>query len=237
MKPVSAISALCAVAIIVPAVLGQDKPRERDVSVTGRGSILVQPDEVSFKVGVDSDGASLEAVRRDNDSKMAAVMKALRDSGVPEKDMVTTDTSLRKRFTAAQDSRTRKDSTTYNFSRIVAVRLRNLAIAADVLANAVKAGANSVTNFAFVDSKKAEHTEAAMKLAVQDALRTADQLAQGFGAKRGKVLTISQKGTEPDRVIVTGSMAPMQEGQETVAAFAVGDIQIEVAVNATFELQ
>src|SRR5258708_24346135 len=81
MKTVAAIWALCAVSIIVPAVLGQsalsqDKPRadRREISVTGFGSIKIVPDGLEFKIGVESDAPSVEAVRRDNDTKMNALL-------------------------------------------------------------------------------------------------------------------------------------------------------------------
>src|SRR5471030_1069628 len=136
------VSALCAIAIVVPDVLGQDRPRDRDISVTGRGTVNITPDQVTFKVGVESNGSSLDSVRKENDLKMNAILKTLRDAGVPARDVITTDTSLRKYITPAQDSRTRKDATSFTFTREVLVTLRKVEGAEEVLAHVMSAGAN-----------------------------------------------------------------------------------------------
>jgi uncharacterized protein len=249
MKTVSAISALCAVAIVVPAVLGQDKPRERDVLVIGRGSISIRPDEVTFRVGVESNGSSLESVRKENDMKMNALLKALKDSDVPPRDVVTTDTSLRKYFTPAQDSRTKKDATSFTFTREVLVTLRKVEGAEDVLARVMSAGGNRVSNFSFNDSKRKEHREAALALAITDAIQSADSLCSQFGAKRGKILSISppqeglQSFQEPDRVVVTGSLIPTTSEesrgpiQVAAAAFSAGEVKVEASISARFDLE
>lgn len=245
MKTVSAISALCAIAIVVPSVSGQERPREREISVTGRGSVSSTPDEVTFKVGVESDGPTIDAVRRDNDVKMNAIIKALKDSEVPERDIVTTDTSLRKRFTPAQDSQTKKDATTFTFTREVLVRLRKVAGAEDVLASVMKAGANRVADFSFIDSKKKEHREAALALAIKDAIQSADAIASQFGVKRGKVISIATETlstSEGERVIVTGSFIPTSEVPSSgrsvaTAGFSAGEVKIDASISARFELE
>ena len=247
MKTVSAISALCAIAIIVPAVLGQERTREREISVTGRGSVNITPDQVTFKVGVESNGSSIEAVRKENDVKMNALLKTLTDAGVPARDVITTDTSLRKNFTPAQDSRTRKDATSFSFTREVLVTLRKVEGAEEVLAHVMSAGANRVSNFSFIDSKRKEHREAAVALAVKDAIQSADSLCAQFGTKRGKILSISQESAssfqEPDRVVVTGSLIPTSEeksaGSVEVASavFSAGEVKLEASVSARFDLE
>jgi uncharacterized protein YggE len=241
------VSALCAIAIVVPAVLGQDRPRDRDISVTGRGTVNITPDQVTFKVGVESNGSSLDSVRKENDLKMNAILKTLRDAGVPARDVITTDTSLRKYFTPAQDSRTRKDATSFTFTREVLVTLRKVEGAEEVLAHVMSAGANRVSNFSFIDSKRKEHREAALELAVKDAIQSADSLCAQFGTKRGKIISISQESTssygEPDRVIVTGSLIPTSEERTAgpvevaSAAFSAGEVKVDASVSARFELE
>ena len=241
MKTVSAISALCAIAIVAPDALGQDKPREREIRVVGRGSVSVTPDQLSFQIGVESNGPSVEAVRRDNDGKTNAMLKTLKEARVPEGDIVTTGSTLRKIFTPAEENKTKKASTIYTFNREMRVLLRKIDGAENVLGALLQAGANTLSELKFIDSKVAEHRDAAVVLAAADAIRGADFLAAQFGAKRGKVISISpEESTEVLQVlqkreadITTRSQPP----EITSAAFSAGDMKVEATVTASFALE
>lgn len=195
--------------------------------------VSVVPDGVEFRLGIESDGPTVDAVRRENDSKMNAVLKALKDAAVPERDITTTTMNLTKNFTPAETSQTRKEGVSYKLAREVFVRLHKIAGAEDIFAAAMKAGANKVTDFAYTNAKMDEYRDAAVSLAIKDAIRIADLQASQFGAKRGKVIWISQDTQRTrdngDRVIVTGSMIP--------APLSTGVIPLEMTIYANFELE
>ena len=239
MKTVTAISALCAIAVIVPAVFGQDKPREREISVVGRGSITVIPDKISFQVGVESNGPSVEVVRRDSDAKTNALLKALKDAGVPDRDIVTTNSTLRKSFTSAEQSQTKREGTTYTFSRDLLVTLQKIDGADGILAALLKVGANTVSDLTFIDSKRSEHRDGALALAAADAVRLADFLAGQFGVKRGKVLTISPDESQEVLTVlrksVGGATSPGQS--EIPAGLSSGEMKVEASVTTRFALE
>jgi uncharacterized protein YggE len=246
MKTVSAISTLCAIAIIVPAVQGQsalsqDKPRadRREISVTGFGSIKIVPDGLEFKIGVESDAPSVEAVRRDNDTKMNSLLKALKDTGVSEKDIVTTSLGLTKTFTPAETSQTKREGVNFKLNRDVKVRLKKVKGAEEVMAAAMRVGANKLSEFEFVDEKSTAHRDAAIDLAIADAIQRADRQSAKFGAKRGKVTWVAEDRTTSyyrgrDQVIVTGSMI---SGADIPAPISNGEISVDMSIYAQFELE
>ena len=222
-----------ACAFCVSPLRAQEHGRQREIAVISRGMVSIIPEGVEFRLGVESDGPTVEAVRRENDAKMIAVLKALKDAGVPERDITTTTMSLAKNFTPAEARQTKKEGVSFKLAREVFVRLHKVAGAEDVFAAAMKADANKVTDFAYTNAKMDEYRDAAVALAIKDAIRLADQQASQFGAKRGKVTWISQETQRTrdsgDRVIVTGSMI--------AAPFSTGVIPLEMSIYANFELE
>lgn len=212
------------------------RSERREISVAGYGFIRIVPQGLEFNVGVESDATTVEAVRRENDTRMNALLKALKDAGVADVDIATSTLSLTKRFTPAEESKTGKEGVSFKLQRDVHVRLRKIAGAEDVMAAALKAGANKLSDFTFMDDKNAEHQEAAIALAIKDAIRTADFQAAQFGAKRGKATWIAedrnsyQRGGARERVIITGSAIP-------TAPVSNGEITVDATIFAQFELE
>lgn len=234
--------ALVAIVLIATGSVahGQDKPRERTISVTGRGFVEVTPDQMTIQVGVQSTASTVEAARRENDASANAILKTLKDAGIADSDIQTKSSNLTRQYTPADQSKTRREQINYTIDRNFSVLLRKIAAADDILSALLKAGANSVSDVTFVDSKQKEHQDTALALAAADSIRLADFLALKYNAKRGKVLTI----TPPDAQDV---MQNLQRSVQTIGTrdtshdlsvpFVAGSIKVEASVTARFELE
>ena len=230
-------------ALLLPAASAAEHTRY--VSVTGRALVTVVPDEISFSAGIEAEGEELEKVRAEAERVLSGMLRFLKDNGVPEKDVLSLDLELNRRSTGADSEvitergRQRVTQTrvryTYTFKRRVNVILRKVEGAEAIVTGLVAQGANSIGDFRFMLSGEKQRLAEVEELAAKDAIRQADILCAQFGAKRGKVTSLSRaapdSADEGGRVIVTGSYLPPK------GAFSAGEMKLAAAVAATFELE
>ena len=159
---------------------------DRTITVTGVGVILSKPDTLKADIGVVSIQKSLDEALAENNSKMAAVIAALKALGINEKDIQTSQFNV---------SIERQDYngpiTGYHVTNTVHVTIRDLDQAGQILDEAVKAGANEIFGISFAISETEDLASQARQAAVADAKRKAEELVGAAGGRLGRVLTIS----------------------------------------------
>ncbi len=160
----------------------------RSVQVTGSALINVTPDRALIQLGVQSNGATPEAVQIANSVAILKVMKALLARGVEAKD-IATDVYVIEPVYENYDSLYIKG---YRINNIVAVTLRDVKTTSTILAAALSAGANQVVNVEFYTSELRKYRDQARELAMKAAKEKAQALANAAGAEAGCVLNISE---------------------------------------------
>jgi uncharacterized protein YggE len=201
----------------------------RSISVSGAGSADAAPDLLTLLVGVECRRADVGDAYGDAGRISAAITAALRESGVDSRDISTSGLNVRAEVTW-QEGR-RQAVSDYLASSVLRVRIRELAAASGIIADAVAAGGNDVRlnglELGFADPSAV--TARAREAAWADALAAAEHLAALAGARLGKVLSIVQQPGYPAPVPV----APMQR------AAAVDSLTVEAGesgVSATVEV-
>ena len=71
---------------------------EKLVTVTGQATISVAPDTAMIRIGVTSHGKSAKEASDANAKRMTAVMAAIKDSGIAERDIQTSRLSLQPQY-------------------------------------------------------------------------------------------------------------------------------------------
>jgi len=160
----------------------------RTVQVTGSALINVTPDRALIQLGVQSNGATPDAVQSVNSAAIQKVMQALRAQGVESKD-IATDFYVIEPVYENYDSLYIKG---YRINNIVAITLRDVKKTSDILAAALKAGANQVVNVEFYTSELRKYRDQARELAMKAAKEKAQALANAAGAETDCVLNISE---------------------------------------------
>ena len=163
------------------------------ISVTGTGKVSGKPDMASIDVGVTSQATTAKQALAVNSTSMTTLVAAVKDHGVAEKDVQTSNFSVNPVYTNDSSGRNAR-ITGYQVTNQVHLRVRNLAGLGDLLDAIVQNGANSVNGISFYIENADKLMDTARGKAVEDAHRKAVLYAGAAGVKLGRVLYINESG-------------------------------------------
>ncbi len=214
---------IAAAALALPA-----QAAEKLVTVTGQGTMSVAPDTAMIRIGVTSQGKTAKDASDSNAKQMTAVMTAIKNSGIAERDIRTSRLSLQPQYE-------NKSGTTrllgFRVTNQLTVTIRNIATLPAILDRAIAAGANEMSGIEFVVSEQSKLLDQARDAAIADAHRKATLYAKAAGAKLGRVVAIIEQGASaPPR-----PLAAMRAGAAAVPV-APGEQQLRATVSVSYEL-
>ncbi len=208
-------------------------PVQRTVSVTGSGTVQVQPDMAVIDLGVQTDATTASEAMTQNNTQMQSVMSALQKAGIPNTDIRTTTLQLYPRY-QNNNNQTQQSNTVvgYTATNTVEVTLHNLNNLGTLLDQVVAAGGNNIQNIRFDVANQQVAMDQARQAAINDAQHKAQQLAQLTGMKLGQVVSINESSSSPIPFQARAAQAP------SAAAVPVspGTQSVDVNVQVTWEL-
>jgi uncharacterized protein YggE len=234
------------------------------VSVSGSGEAKAKPDVARANLGVEVRAATVEEATAEANTRMAAVMNALKQVGVADKDLRTHNYSInfeqeptppvpgpvpppapapaRTKDKAAPESAPIAAAPAagprgfYRVSNMVEVTIRDLTKVGQVLARATEAGSNNVWGISFeIDDPYTLRAQARAQ-AMERAKQSAADLARLAGVKLGKVVALSENEG--------GGYMPMMKSMRGGAEMSVandvpveqGEITITHQVQITYDV-
>lgn len=196
------------------------------ISVQGTGHVALRPDLARLRLSCLGEHARAAAAFDACSSETAAVIAALAEASISSSDLSTSGIVLSRRH----------DSDRYFALNSLVVTVRPPERAGEVLAVAVDAGGDALTidNVAFDVADDAEARSQARQEAVEDARRTAEELAAAAGVRLGRLISLEEGGGQR----VTGQPRPARRisARAAAAPVEVGEQQVIVSVNASYEI-
>jgi uncharacterized protein YggE len=170
--------------------------QQTGITVSGTGKVAVVPDIGLLQLGVQSTQPTVQAARDRAAAAMEAVRSSLRSNGVDEKDIATSGFNIQPQYDFRPSSSGAPVITGYMVSNLVTVKVRQINNLSRVLDTAVAAGGNDmrVNSISFTVDQPEKHREEARKLAVEDARRHAEQLANAAGVSLGRARSVTEMG-------------------------------------------
>ena len=202
------------------------------ITVTGSASVTLKADYARISVGVSSEAATVEQAANENNAAIFAVIEALKEAGVAEEDIATSNYSVYAEYDYASFGG--QKLTGYNVTNQLTVIIRDMEHIGATLDKATAAGANNIYNIEFLSTKADEAQDEATVYAVQDAMRRAKLLASAAGLNLGGIKSISD--TVASYGIVTRSYASKLDA---VAGNSIlpDDTSVSASVTIVFELK
>ena len=203
------------------------------VSVTGEASISVPPDLAQIDSGVTTEAKTAREASEANNKAMAGVLQALKNAGLPEKDIQTSRLSLSPQSAPGRNPNAPFQITGYRASNRVTVTIRDITKVADTIDVLVGSGANEISGISFMVSKASKLLDDARTEAIADARRKAEIYAKAANISLGAPISISEETTPspmPYRkmaVRMDAAAAPVAQGEET----------LRVSVSVSYELK
>lgn len=157
------------------------------VSVAGEGVILVKPDLAYINVGVQTRHEDASAAQEENKMKMTAVIEALKEAGIKEADLVTTNYNIYRTYDYNKPFMEGQEQPMfYQVDNSVRITIRDVDTVGDMIDVAFDAGANNIHNIQFDISNRAEYYDDALVLAMNNAKDKATAIMGTFGEKPDK---------------------------------------------------
>ena len=203
------------------------------VSVNGAGTAHGTPDVATAQIGVQSRDVDPARAVDENNRKMAAILAALKNLGVDEKDVQTTNFSVSYQQDYDPVTGQPKETYTYIVDNTVSVNIRDLTKVGEVLGKTVNAGANSIYGVTFSVSDTAKLEAEARDKAMADAKARAEQLALAAGVTLGEPMNINEYSSGPVYAAVDMAAGKGGGGGAPVPV-STGEIQVTLNVSITY---
>ena len=221
-----------------PTTINQEaQPPVRTLNVSGSGQANLAPDIAYIYVGVHTEKLTAAEAVAENTTQTQTVIQAIKDFGIDEKDIRTTNFSIYPQDKYDPQTGTPTGERTYVVDNTVYVTVRKLDQLGDLLDTVVQAGANTVNSVQFDVADKAEALKQARADAVKDAEAQAKSLAEAAGLTLGEIQSIGFFDNQPyplfegkgggGAVAADAASVPIQPGQLTFT----------VTVNITYTIK
>lgn len=213
--------------------MGQGMQYKNTISVAGEGKVLAKPDIGQVSLSVVSDAKTVAIAQKDNTDKMNKITGLMKDLGIKEEDLKTTNYSVEPSY---QYYEGKSEIIGYVITQTLEVKIRNLEKVGDILGQAAASGANQVGSlyFTFDDPEKL-NTEARQK-AIDNAKAKAQDLARSLGVSLGKVVSFSESSLGQPETRYYASDALGKGGGGAVPDIQTGQNEINVNVSLSYEI-
>lgn len=175
-------------ALAEPAAVAADGAT---ITVVGSASVSLKADYARVTVGVRTTEKTVEEATANNGAAIRAVVDALKEAGIAEKDIATSNYSVSTDYDYSSLTGAQK-VIGYSVSNQLTVIIRDMEHIGATLDKATAAGANSIYNIEFLSTAAAQAQDEAVVYAMQDAFRKAKLLANAAGLQLGGVKSISE---------------------------------------------
>lgn len=192
---------------------------ERLVTVDGEARISVEPDTAIIRIGVTSEGKTAHDASDSNAQQMTAVLAAIKQAGIADRDMQTSRLSVQPRYDQSKTGAARLLG--FQVTNQVTIKIHDIGALPTVLDRAIGAGANEMSGIEFIVSQQSKLLDRARGEAMADAARKAEIYAHAAGAKVGHVVSITEAAMPSPPVAMQAMRAgtvPVAPGEQTLRA-------------------
>ncbi|MBU1000397.1 SIMPL domain-containing protein, partial [Patescibacteria group bacterium] len=157
--------------------------------VAGVGKVTVMPDVATINVGIRAQAQTVKAAQDQLNTNINQVTQAIKQLGLDQKDIKTTDYNIYPDYDYSAGSQKIKG---YSANTNISVKTKDLDKINQVIDAATASGANQVSGISFdVDDKEKAENQAREK-AVSDAKSKAVAAAEIAGFKLGRIINYSE---------------------------------------------
>lgn len=223
-----------------------DRPK---ITVTGEAAVNVKPDKVVVSLGIETWNADINVAKQNNNDILKKAVAAVKECGVPEKEIQTDHLSIEPRW---HESYEKRNFVGYFVRNTVVVTLSDVEKVENLVSSVLAAGVNHIHGLDFQTSEFKKHREQARELALKAAKEKADKMSAVLGQTVGAPIQISEnyigspwsywsswsgwggRSAGMSQVQVQADRGGSGGISETIA---LGKLSIRANVSVTFELQ
>lgn len=216
--------------------IGSDELAQNNITVSATGEAFAVADTAQISVSVVEENKDLATAQKAHTEKINKVIKFIKDSGVEDKYIKTSNYSVYPNYDYIRDKGQVLKG--YVVSQSLDVKIKKVDDAGKILAGVVQNGANQVGGINFVIDDEDAVKRDARKKAIDEAKTKAEQIASDLGVKLVRIVSFNESGNEPiyarydmmKSLEAGGASAPAPE-------IPTGENKITVSVSLTYEIR
>jgi uncharacterized protein YggE len=216
--------------------------QQQGIWVNGEGKVYVTPDVAVLTLGIESQEDSVAAARDNAATAMEAVIEAIKDHGIADKDIQTRYFNIQQ-VTDWDNYKNQETVTGYRVTNTVTVKVKeDIEKAGDIIDSVVAAGGDltRVNSIDFTVDEPRQYYEQAREKAIEYAAAKAKQLADETGVKIGDVTYISESsinyygiGTRNYAVFEDAAVVPAPVVPTNIS---IGELEITATVQIAYAI-
>lgn len=220
--------------------IGQEIESKNNITVSDTGEIYAKPDLALTTFSVVVEDRTVEAAMAENIKKMNAIIAAMKNQAVEEKDLKTTSFNIYPRYEYQERSLTypsgKRVLVGYEVRQSLQVKIREMEKIGSIIESATAAGANQIGDLQFTIDNQDELKEQARAAAIKKAKDKAKKIASALGVKLVRITHFSESGVLPYYARYDVAEALGTGGVKEVLDIETGENKISVTVSITYEI-
>ncbi|MCK9318376.1 MAG: SIMPL domain-containing protein [Methanoculleus sp.] len=232
-----ALMVLCAAVIGNVTAQLPEESTDKLIHVSGTGKVTTTPDQAIILFAVETENADVTTAQQENARRMDTVINALKNAGIPAKDIKTAGYNIIP--VTESDDKLLTDSRVkyYRVINTVEVTLNDVDRAGEIVDLAVENGANRVDRFAFTlsDAKQQQFRSQALTAAVAQARGDADAVVAALGKTIIEVKEVNV-GNNYIPMVYDGRLMSMEKaaGSAAPTPLEAGEIDVTASVSISY---
>lgn len=214
---------------------------ERRINVSGEGSVSLAPDLALLSLTVTRAGETAREALDANSNAMSKVLAAMREKGVADRDLQTSQFNIQPRYTHPRSVDNEAPAAPriigYTVSNSLTVRVRDIDQVGSLLDTAVKLGVNEGGQIVLINEDPSAAQNQARVEAMKNALAKAQTLAQAAGVKVGELLDVSEQSYTPGPTPMFMAKGMRAEADMDAVPVASGENTYRVSVNISVAIE
>ena len=206
------------------------------VTVEGNAEISVVPDRASLNLAVELDGRNLSTMTTTVAQTVDAFLTITDGFSINRNDVMTSGVNISPRY-RYENKTGRRIFDGYNVSRSIQVDLKNIDLLGSIIERSTAQGINNIAAPIFRFSQEDQIIQSLHTLAVQDAIKRAEALADPLNASLGKALKIDASSIQSISPPMMEMRALDMNSSMAEQSYSVGQINYSQSVLATFEIE
>lgn len=184
--------------------VGREVYPQSTITVSGEGEAFAIPDIATFNFSVTEIGDTVAEAQEKLDQKMNKALSAVRESGVEEKDIKTTNYNVYPKYEWEQQyciamvgvvcPPGRNVLKGYEVSQTITIKVRDTEKAPDLVTKIGASGVSNISGLEFTVDDRDEFIAQARNEAIEKAREQAKNLSKQLGVKLGKMLYFNESG-------------------------------------------
>ncbi len=228
--------------------VGKNVPIMNAITVNGKGEAVSIPDIATFSFSITENAKTVGEAQKKATDKINSAIKAVKDSGIEEKDIKTLSYNINPHYEYNQGVCTtygcppgKSVLSGYDVSQSIEVKIRDLDKAGAIFDTIGSQGVQNVNGLTFsiddIDTVKAE----ARNIAIEDAKEKAKTLAKKLGVKLVKITSFYDSSDEViypyAREGMGGDIMTLKASVSAAPEIPRGEQKITARVSITYEIK